>query len=58
MLKAYDKSSGQIVYLRASYKPDEIEWRQNFVSAAKRKNGKTLVDVSKINESEAAELNT
>jgi len=58
MLKAFDESSGQMVYSRSSYKPDEIEWGQKFVYAAKRENGKTLVDVSRINESEAAELNS
>lgn len=57
MLKAFDESSGQMVYSRSSYKPEEIEWGQKFVYAAKRDNGKLLVDVSKINESEKAELN-
>lgn len=57
MIKAFDESSGQMVYSRSSYKPEEIEWGQKFVYAAKRDNGKLLVDVSKINESEKAELN-
>ena len=57
MLKAFDESSGQMVYSRSSYKPEEIEWGQKFVYAAKRDNGKLLVDVSRINESEKAELN-
>ncbi|MAX70322.1 MAG: K+ channel, inward rectifier, partial [Flavobacteriaceae bacterium] len=38
-------------------KPEEIEWGQKFVYTAKRHNGKTLVDVSRINESENATLN-
>ncbi len=57
MLKAFDESSGQMVYSRSSYKPEEIEWGQKFVYTAKRHNGKLLVDVGKINESEKAELN-
>ena len=57
MLKAFDESSSQMVYSRSSYKPEEIEWGQKFVYAGKRLNGKTLMDVSKINESEAADLN-
>lgn len=57
MLKAFDESSGQMVYSRSSYKPEEIEWGQKFVYTAKRHNGKLLVDVGKINESENAELN-
>lgn len=58
MLKAFDESSGQMVYSRTSYKPEEIEWGQKFVYVAQRLNGKTLVDVSRINESEKAVLNT
>lgn len=57
MLKAFDESSGQMVYSRSSYKPEEIEWGQKFVYTAKRHNGKLLVDVGRINESEKAELN-
>ncbi|MEO1033644.1 MAG: ion channel [Bacteroidota bacterium] len=57
MLKAFDESSGQMVYSRSSYKPKEIEWGQKFVYAGQRANGKTLIDVSKINESRDAELN-
>ncbi len=57
MLKAFDESSGQMVYSRSSYKPQEIEWGQKFVYAGKRTNGKTIVDVSRINESVAADLN-
>ncbi|MCT4628466.1 ion channel [Winogradskyella sp.] len=57
MLRAFDESSGQMVYSRSSYKPEEIEWGQKFVYAAKQSNGKTYIDVSKINESEKAELN-
>ncbi|WP_111685394.1 ion channel [Winogradskyella tangerina] len=57
MLKAFDESSGQMVYSRSSYKPEEIEWGQKFVYAAQRLNGKTTIDVSRINESEAAQLN-
>ena len=57
MLKAFDESSGQMVYSRSSYKPEEIKWGQKFVYVAKRTNGKTLIDVSKINERKKVELN-
>lgn len=57
MLKAFDESSGQPVYSRSSYIPSEIQWAQKFVYASRRHKGKTLVDVSKINDSETAELN-
>ena len=57
MLKAFDESSGQMVYSRSSYKPEEIEWGQKFGYTAKRHNGKLLVDVGRINESNKAELN-
>lgn len=56
-LKAYDESSGQMVYSRSSYKPSEIVWGEKFVYAAKQQNGKTYMDVSRINDSQKAELN-
>lgn len=56
-LKAFDESSGQMVYSRSSYKSEEIEWGQKFVYAVKRHKGKALIDVSKINDSEAVQLN-
>ena len=56
-LKAFDESSGQMVYSRSSYKPEEIEWGQKFVYTVQKRNGKILVDVGKINESESAMLN-
>ena len=48
---------GQMVYSRSSYKPEEIEWGQKFVYTVQKRNGKILVDVGKINESESAMLN-
>ncbi|WP_299128310.1 ion channel [uncultured Winogradskyella sp.] len=57
MLKAFDESSGQMVYSRSSYKPNEIEWGQKFIYAAKRSKGKTFIDVSKINETSKVVLN-
>lgn len=57
MLKAFDESSGQMVYSRSSYKPEEIEWGQKFVYAAKHNGNKVHLDVSKINDSEAVDLN-
>lgn len=56
-LKAFDESSGQMVYSRSSYKPNEIEWGQKFVYVANQENGKTFIDVSRINETEDAVLN-
>jgi inward rectifier potassium channel len=50
-LKAYDEASGQMVYSRSSYKPDEIVWGEKFVYVAEQKQGKTYMDVSRINES-------
>ena len=57
MLKAFDESSGQMVYSRSSYKPKEIEWGQKFVYAVEQRKGKIVIDVNKINESNSAELN-
>lgn len=57
MLKAFDESSGQMVYSRSSYKPNEIEWGQKFIYAVEQRKGKIVIDVSKISESNPAELN-
>lgn len=56
-LKAFDESSGQMVYSRSSYKPHEIVWGEKFVYAAEQRAGKTYVDVSKINATKKAQLN-
>ncbi len=55
-LRAFDESSGQMVYSRSSYKTNEIKWGQKFVYLARQKNGKLSIDVSRINESESANL--
>ncbi|WP_299114268.1 ion channel [uncultured Winogradskyella sp.] len=57
MLKAFDESSGQMMYSRSSYKASEIVWGEKFVYIAKPENGKLTIDVSRINESEKAALN-
>ena len=57
VLKAFDESSGQMVYSRSSYKASEIYWGEKFVYLAQQDNGKVTIDVSRINESEKAELN-
>ncbi len=57
MLKAFDESSGQMVYSRSSYKPNEIEWGQKFIYAVEQRKGKIVIDVSKISESNPAKLN-
>lgn len=56
-LRAFDESSGQMVYSRSSYKANEIKWGEKFIYAAKRHERKTLIDVSRINESEKVNLN-
>lgn len=57
VLKAFDESSGQMVYSRSSYKASEIVWGEKFVYLAQQDNGKVTIDISRINESEKAELN-
>jgi len=57
MLKAFDESSGQMVYSRSSYKPSEIEWGQKFIYAVEHKNGKIIIDIDKLSDSNPAELN-
>lgn len=57
VLKAFDESSGQLVYSRSSYKASEIVWGEKFVYLAQKESGKLVVDVSRIDESEEAHLN-
>ena len=57
VLKAFDESSGQIVYSRSSYKASEIAWGEKFVYLAEQENGKFTIDVSRIDESKKVDLN-
>ncbi|RNC87617.1 MAG: K+ channel, inward rectifier [Winogradskyella sp.] len=57
MLKAFDESSSLPVYSRSSYKADELFWGEKFIYAVSRNNGRLIVDVSKIDDTEKAELN-
>ncbi len=58
VLKAFDESSGQMVYSRSSYKALEIVWGEKFVYLAQQENGRITIDVSRIDETEKVELNT
>ncbi len=58
MIKAFDESSSQTVFSRSSYKASEMVWGEKFVYLAKQDNGKLTIDVSRINETETAALNT
>ncbi len=58
VLKAFDESSGQIVYSRSSYKASEVAWGEKFIYLAQQENGKVTIDVSRIDESQKTELNT
>ena len=55
-LRAFDESSGQMVYSRSSYKANEIKWGEKFVYLTQQNNGKLSIDVSRINESQSANL--
>ncbi|PCE63320.1 ion channel [Sediminicola luteus] len=56
-MKAFEESSSQTVYSRSSYKAPEIKWGEKFVYAVTQKNNGLIIDVSKLNSSEAADLN-
>ena len=58
MIKAFDESSSQTVFSRSSYKASEMVWGEKFVYLSKQENGKLTIDVSRINETETAALNT
>lgn len=57
MIKAFDESFSQTVYSRSSYKPSEIRWGEKFIYLNKLDNGKLIVDVSRIDETEKKDLN-
>ena len=58
MIKAFDESSSQTVFSRSSYIASEMVWGEKFVYLSKQDNGKLTIDVSRINETETAALNT
>lgn len=57
MMKAFDESFSQTVYSRSSYKPSELKWGEKFVYVVKREGEGISIDVSRIDETEKAELN-
>ncbi len=57
MMKAFDESFSQTVYSRSSYKASEIQWGQKFVYLISRNREKTIVDISRLDETEDAALN-
>lgn len=57
MMKAFDESFSQTVYSRSSYKTNEIKWGEKFVYLIKQESDGISVDVSRIDETEKAELN-
>lgn len=56
MIKAFDESFSQIVYSRSSYKGEELEWGQKFVSAIQPEDNGMKIDVSKLSDTERIEL--
>ncbi len=57
MMKAFDESFSQTVYSRTSYKANEIKWGEKFVYIINHETGKTVIDISRIDETEMAPLN-
>jgi inward rectifier potassium channel len=57
-VKAFDDSSLNIVYSRSSYKPSEIAWGEKFKYLGKMEDGKLLIDVKGIDDTERVDLNT
>jgi len=56
-LKAFDDTFSQSVYSRTSYKYSEIEWGAKFTYLITHEGGKISIDVSGIDNTEAAQLN-
>ncbi len=58
MIKAYDQTSGQMVYSRASYRFSEIDWGKKFVLVTEVKlNGQRVLNLGRLNETTDAKLN-
>jgi len=57
-IRAFDESFSQTVYSRASYNAYDLKWGAKFVYLIKSDPEKLVVDVGRIDETEAAALNT
>lgn len=57
LLKAFDETFSQTVYSRSSYKASEIKWGEKFIYVIEQNEKGTLVDVSRIDETEKVALN-
>ncbi|MEZ4874014.1 MAG: ion channel [Flavobacteriaceae bacterium] len=57
MMKAFDESFSQTVYSRSSYKAYEVKWGEKFVYVVSLEQGRRMVDVSRLDETEKKELN-
>jgi len=58
MVRAFDESFSQTVYSRSSYKGHELRWGEKFAYVVSRENNSASVDVSRIDETEKAALNS
>ncbi|MBL7899589.1 MAG: K+ channel, inward rectifier [Crocinitomicaceae bacterium] len=58
LIKAFDESFSQTVYSRSSYKANEILWGRKFVYLIQQSDQSFVVDASRIDETENAELNS
>lgn len=57
-MKAYDESFSQTVYSRSSYLASEVKWGEKFVYIYQQEPGVIALDVSRMDETESAALNT
>ncbi len=57
LMKAFDETFSQTVYSRSSYRASEIKWGEKFVYVIQQESDHVAVDVSRIDETEKAELN-
>ena len=57
VIKAFDESFSQMVYSRSSYRMEELKWGEKFINLVELHDGHISVDVSRIDETEKAELN-
>ncbi|ASV30322.1 ion channel [Maribacter cobaltidurans] len=57
VIKAFDESFSQSVYSRSSYKAEEIKWGEKFAYLAKRDESGISIDVGRIDETFAVDLN-
>ena len=57
LLKAFDESFSQTVYSRSSYRVNEVKWGEKFTYIIERDNENFTMDISRLDETEKAELN-